>query len=116
MFRNVRTEPRQFQFRSRHLPDLDPKWTERKERVEAEVAAAAGSEDPTVRPIRFRSHRSGSATPEWKERRSAQIRGARYAMLRAAVIAVGLLWLAWKGMLWVETSDFSNVLKWMEDA
>lgn len=116
MFRNVRTEPRQFQFRSRHLPDLDPKWTERKERVEAEVGSATDLEDPTARPIRFHSRRPGATAPEWKERRSVQIRGARYAMLRAAVIAGGLLWLAWKGMLWVETSDFSDVLKWMEDA
>ena len=37
-------------------------------------------------------------------------------MLRAVVIAAGLVWLAWRGMLWVETSDFSDVLKWMEDA
>ena len=36
MFRNVRSEPRRFQFRSRHLPDLDTKWAERKERIEAE--------------------------------------------------------------------------------
>lgn len=115
MFRNVRTEPRRFQFRSRHLPDLDPKWTERKERVEAEVSAA-GSEDPSKRPLRFRSRRFGAPSPEWQERRSAQVRGARYAMLRAAVIAGGLLWLAWRGMVWVETSDFSDVLKWMEDA
>ena len=115
MFRNVRTEPRRFQFRSRHLPDLDLKWTERKERVEAEVSAA-GSEDPSKRPLRFRSRRFGAPSPEWQERRSAQVRGARYAMLRAAVIAGGLLWLAWRGMVWVETSDFSDVLKWMEDA
>ena len=110
MFRNVRTEPRQFQFKSRHLPELDPKWSERKKRTESEVKAAA-------RPIRFRSSRLASeGDSSWKERRQAQIKGARYAMLRAAVIAGGLLWLAWKGVIWVETSDFSDVLKWMEDA
>jgi len=27
-----------------------------------------------------------------------------------------LVWMAWKGIQWVETSDFSGVLKWMEDA
>ena len=120
MFRNVRTEPRRFQFRSRHLPDLDPEWAERKERIEAEVAGEQDPEASTARPIRFRSSRTKAETAEgaseWKERRQAQILGARYAMLRAVVIAAGLVWLAWRGMVWVETSDFSDVLKWMEDA
>jgi hypothetical protein len=120
MFRNVRTEPRRFQFRSRHLPDLDPKWAERKERIEAEVVGEQNSDAAPARPIRFRSSRTNVETAEaaskWKERRHAQILGARYAMLRAIVIAAGLVWLAWRGMVWVETSDFSDVLKWMEDA
>ena len=34
-FRNVRTEPRTFKFKSRHLPDERPEWEERKRRVEA---------------------------------------------------------------------------------
>ena len=59
---------------------------------------------------------TAEAASKWKERRQAQILGARYAMLRAIVIAAGLVWLAWRGMVWVETSDFSDVLKWMEDA
>lgn len=120
MFRNVRTEPRRFQFRSRHLPDLDSKWAKRKERIEAEVVGEQDSDAAPVRPIRFRSTRTKvettEAASEWKERRQAQILGARYAMLRAIVIAAGLVWLAWRGMVWVETSDFSDVLKWMEDA
>ena len=117
MFRNVRTEPRQFQFKSRHLPELDPKWAERKERIEAEVQAEHHPEAAAGRPIRFRNSRTASAgDSSWRERRQAQVKGARYAMLRAAVIAAGLLWLAWKGVIWVETSDFSDVLKWMEDA
>ena len=120
MFRNVRTEPRRFQFRSRHRSDLDPKWTERRERIEAQVAGAEASDEAPARPIRFRSNRTKSelmdGTSEWKERRLAQIVGARYAMLRAVVIAAGLVWLAWRGMVWVETSDFSEVLKWMENA
>ena len=37
-------------------------------------------------------------------------------MIRASVIAVGLIWLAYKGILWVEQSDFSGVLEWMEHA
>jgi len=106
MFRNVRTEPRRFEFKSRHLPDLDAKWAERKERVEAELEPEEGEHASSQRPIRF-----GKSS-----QRRNQIKGARYAMLRAAMIAAVLVWLAWKGIQWVETSDFSGVLKWMEDA
>ena len=93
MFRNVRTEPRRFN-RSRTCR-IGSKWAERKERIEAEVA---GEQDPDAAPaqsIRFRSGRTGGdrKAPEWKERRQAQIR-ARYAMLRAVLIAAGLVWLA----------------------
>ncbi|MAI23657.1 MAG: hypothetical protein CL828_06335 [Crocinitomicaceae bacterium] len=120
MFRNVRTEPRRFQFRSRHMPDLDPKWAERRERIEAQVAGEEAPDAVPARPIRFRSNRTTAelknSTSEWKERRLVQIIGARYAMLRAVVIAAGLVWLAWRGLVWVETSDFSEVLKWMENA
>ena len=112
MFRNVRTEPRQFSFRSRHLPALDEARLERKERIEQELQ---GAEEPTRRSIRLR--RSAAApSAERLERRQAQIQASKWAMLRAALIAVGLVWLAWKGLLWVEQSDFSSVLKWMEDA
>ena len=64
MFRNVRTEPRRFQFRSRHLPDLDPKWAERKERIEAEVAEEQDPDAAPARPIRFRSSRTKAETAE----------------------------------------------------
>lgn len=118
MFRNVKTEPRRFQFRSRHLSELDEKWLERKRRAEAEVgesdSAPNDGTSPNSRPISFRAGRGGAVA--WKERRVQQIRGARWAMLRAGVIAVGLIWLAWKGIQWVEQSDFSGVLKWMENA
>ncbi len=48
-FRNVRTEPRTFDFKSRHLPDSRPEWEARKRRVEEEVHGA--SEAP--RPIKL---------------------------------------------------------------
>ena len=115
MFRNVRTEPRRFVFRSRHLPELDAKWSERKEQIEAELAEQPAPETANNRPIRFQSaNRPSSST--WRRRRRTQISGARYAILRAALIASALVWLAWKGIQWIETSDFSGVLKWMENA
>tara|TARA_B110000285_G_C15134059_1_gene625653 strand:+ start:2517 stop:2855 length:339 start_codon:yes stop_codon:yes gene_type:complete len=112
MFRNVRTEPRKFSFHSRHLPELDDAWLQRKERVEQEVQGADGA---TRRNIRMRRGSSSNGS-ERLERRTAQIKSTRWAMLRAALIAVGLVWLAWKGLQWVEKSDFSGVLKWMENA
>jgi len=112
MFRNVRVEPRKFTFRSRHLPELDGTWMERKERIEQELQ---GVEGPTHRPIRLRKS-APTAASDRLERRQAQIQSSKWAMLRAALIAVGLVWLAWKGLQWVEQSDFSGVLKWMEDA
>ena len=112
MFRNVRTEPRRFEFKSRHLPDLDAKWAERKDRVQAELAREDGVDVSSQRPIRFGKTSQLGKTSQ----RRNQIKGARYAMLRAAMIAAVLVWLAWKGIQWVETSDFSGVLKWMEDA
>ena len=114
MFRNVSTDPRRFEFKSRHLPDLDSKWTERKERIEAELAGDDGKGGGSQRPIRLR--KPGLTNEGRSAQRRSQIKGARYAMLRAALIAVVLVWMAWKGIQWVETSDFSGVLKWMEDA
>jgi hypothetical protein len=114
MFRNVRTEPRRFEFKSRHLPDLDTKWTERKERIVAELVNDGRVVGVGQRPIRFR--KSGHPNEGRSAQRRSQIKGARYAMLRAAMIAAVLVWMAWKGIQWVETSDFSGILKWMEDA
>lgn len=114
MFRNVRTNPRRFEFKSRHLSDLDEKWQARKQRVEQEVAAGEGDErEPQA--IRFRSRAVDSARNR-SDARLEQISGARWSMVRAAIIAAALIWLAWKGIQWVEQSDFSHVLKWMEDA
>lgn len=108
MFRNVRTEPRKFQFRSRHLPQLGGDWMKRKQRVEGAVEDESESQD---RKIRFRSE-----SVNRKSRRKSQVLSARWAMMRAALIAAVLVWLAFQGLKWVEESDFSNVLKWMEDA
>lgn len=112
MFRNVRTEPRKFSFRSRHLPDLDKTWIERKNRIDQSFD---GSEDAGSRQIKMRG---ATVLPraERLARRQAQIQSSKWSMIRAALIAVGLVWLAWKALQWVEQSDFSGVLKWMENA
>lgn len=125
MFRNVRTEPKRFEFKSRHLPDLDPKWETRKQQVEAEVAMESGESldgaEGVKRKIRFgqnnrRGINHGKGETVSENPRQAAIKSARFAMLRATLIAVVLIWLAWKGIQWVEQSDFSEVLKWIENA
>ena len=60
MFRNVRTTPRRFDFRSRHLPELDEEWQARKSRVEQEVSASSDG-DANRREIRFRSPRKAAS-------------------------------------------------------
>ena len=42
MFLYMRTKPRTFVFKSRHLPDGRPEWDERKRRIEAEIAKDKG--------------------------------------------------------------------------
>lgn len=112
MFRNVRTEPRRFEFRSRHLPELDRRWLERKQKLEEEFM---GADSDQKRSIRIRRSGPSNATDRISLKKD-RIRASRIAMIRASVIAVGLIWLAYKGILWVEQSDFSGVLEWMEHA
>jgi hypothetical protein len=112
MFRNVRTEPRKFSLRSRHLPELDEVWMERKRRIDQSFD---DPEDVPRRPIKMR--RPGPIPPsERLARKREQIQASRWSMVRASIIAAALVWLSWKALQWVENSDFSNLLKWMEDA
>lgn len=113
MFRNVRTEPRRFEFKSRHLPDGKAEWQERKQRIEQEVLGV----DPETGPARIRFRKASapnaSAADERRTRRRAAIRDARRAMIRAVLIAVALVYAAWEGLKWVEASDFSGILDMM---
>ena len=106
-FRNVRTEPRTFDFKSRHLPDSRPEWEARKRRVEEEVHGA--SEAP--RPIEFR--RGGRNAEGRAARRAASIRASRMAALRAAGVAVVLVYLTYRAILWVEGQDYGQFLQFM---
>ena len=106
-FRNVRTEPRTFDFKSRHLPDSRPEWEARKRRVEEEVHGA--SEAP--RPIKFRQ--GGRNAGGRAARRAASIRASRMAALRAAGVAVILVYLTYRAILWVEGQDYGQFLQFM---
>ena len=113
MFRNVRTEPRRFAFRSRHLPDVREEWTERKRRVEAEVLGKPL--DGGGRGISFRKGKGDEVLSDRAERRRAAIRGARRAALRAALIGAFLCWLAYQGILWLEGSEFANLMNSLQN-
>jgi hypothetical protein len=105
MFRNVRTKPRSFVFKSRHLSDDPPQWGERKRRIESEVAMERGEKVPeqnTASSIRFR--KGGSVR-----------NGARKANVRVVLIGVVLLWITWKMIVWAETTEFGEMLEFIRD-
>ncbi|MEZ7837567.1 MAG: hypothetical protein QMB09_06705 [Flavobacteriales bacterium] len=105
MFRNVRTKPRSFVFKSRHLSDDPPQWGERKRRIESEVAMELGERVPeqnTASSIRFR--KGGSVR-----------NGARKANVRVVLIGVVLLWITWKMIVWAETTEFGEMLEFIRD-
>lgn len=106
-FRNVRTEPRSFVFKSRHLPDARPEWEERKRRVEEEVMGAS------VRPRKIRFKQGGRTYEGRAARRVASIRASRMAALRAAGIAVVLVYLTYRAVIWVERQDYGQFLQFM---
>ena len=107
MFRNVRTEPRRFEFKSRHLPDVKEEGGERKRRVEREVLGVSDDDGPTQ--IRFR--KGSSPVDSRRQRRQASIRDARRAMIRAVLIAGVLFYAAYRGLQWVEENDFGGIIE-----
>ncbi|MDA0728481.1 MAG: hypothetical protein O3B70_02935 [Bacteroidetes bacterium] len=108
-FRNVRTEPRTFAFRSRHLPEVKPEWEERKKRVEAEVLG----EREGRRTIQFA--RGGRSQEGRTARRAAAVRASRMAALRAGAIAVVLIYMTYRAILWVENQNFGGMLEFMKE-
>jgi len=105
MFRNVRTKPRSFVFKSGHLSEDPPQWGERKRRIESEVAMERGEQVPDqnmASSIRFR--KGGSVR-----------NGARKANIRVVLIGVVLLWITWKMIVWAETTEFGKMLEFIRD-
>ena len=106
-FRNVRTEPRTFAFKSRHLPETRPEWEERKRRVEEEVNGT--SDGP--RAIKFKQ--GGKRAEGRLARRADAVREGRMAALRAAGVALVLVYLTYRAILWVEAQDYGHFLNFM---
>ena len=103
-FRNVRQAPRNFTFRSSHVDARDMKWKERKAAIEAEVRGE--DEAKGSRKLRFRSE--GGLRVERQGRLAALRRARKRAMLRSTAILLVLLYAAWRGLKWVETTDFAR--------
>lgn len=92
-FRNIRRNPRRFQFKTRHFDAKKAEWIERKEDIEREVGKSEADEVQAPREIRFSrsSRRAGSY-------RSA----SRAAAYRLVIILVILIFLAYRGLVWLE--------------
>ncbi len=102
-FRNVRHAPRNFTFRSSHVDGRAMRWKQRKEALEAELEGAA---DDAPRKLRFRQLAGPGLDRE--SRIEATRSARRRAMLRSFAILLVLLYAAWRGLLWVETTDFAR--------
>lgn len=104
-FRNVKTDHRKFRFRSPHFDPKDEELEARKKRIEAEVAQERGeSVDEAYREIRFN-----------RKRRQKKRKSGYMAMVRFLAILMVLIYLLYKGIQWAENSDFSRVMKILED-
>lgn len=98
-FRNVRSEPRRFQFRSPYYRPEEDKIEERKKRLDAELARERGEEVHSFPgQISFRSRR--------QKRKQSNL----WATFRVVIILIILIYLLYKGLQWAETTDFGKVL------
>jgi len=102
-FRNVRHAPRSFTFRSSHVDARAMRWKERKEALEAE---GSGEAVDGLRKLRFRQG-SGPGLDR-ATRVEVTLSARRRAMARSLVILAVLLYAAWRGLRWVETTDFAR--------
>tara|TARA_B100000427_G_scaffold311996_1_gene303078 strand:+ start:707 stop:1018 length:312 start_codon:yes stop_codon:yes gene_type:complete len=93
LFRNVRTQPRQFSFKTRHTSKVREDWEERKRRVE----------QGKPKGISFR------------KRRNEAKKKARITMLKILIFGTLLMYVAYKMIVWAETTDWGTVLDFIKD-
>lgn len=100
LFRNVRTKPRQFEFKSGHVHKVREDWEERKRKVEQDVN---GEYVPGSRKIEFR------------KRRVSNKQASRKAMRRTLLIGGVLMYVAYKLIIWAETTKWGNLLEFIRE-
>ena len=105
-FKNVKTSPRKFNFRSPYYKPMNDKLKDVKDRVDQETARAAGETGDYRRQISF------------NKKTKKQIRTSHYkwAMLRTVLIGIALVYILYRGILWAETTNFSTILDTIKDA
>ena len=102
-------EPTLLAHRNCHLPEARPEWEERKRRVEEDFF---GASQDAPRPIRFRQ--GGRSSEGRAARRAASVRASRMAALRAAGVALVLVYLTYRAILWIESQDYGGFLQFMK--
>ena len=100
LLRNVRTKPKQFEFKSRHLPEVREDWEERKRKVEQEVSG---------------DYVPGSRKIEFIRRRVSNKQASRKAMFRTLLIGAVLMYVAYRMIIWAETTQWGNLLKFIRE-
>ena len=93
IFRNVRTKPRQFSFKSRHTNEVREDWEDRKRRIELGL--------PTQ--VSFGKRRVNSRV------------AARKAMLRTFLIGALLVYITYRMIIWAETTKWGSMLEFIRE-
>ena len=93
LFRNVRTQPRQFSFKSRHTSEVREDWEDRKRRVEQNTPIS----------ISFRNRRGDAK------------KAARKAIVRTLIISAVLVYATYRMIVWAETTEWGPVLEFIRD-
>ena len=104
-FRNLPSEPRRFKFRSPLYDEREGELEKRRQRLDAEMAAEQalkeGREPERVIPEKISFDRT---------RRKKNSEANKWRMIRTLIILALLIYLFYRGIIWVETTDFGNVL------
>ena len=93
IFRNVRTKPRKFSYKSRHTSEVREDWEERKRRIEQGL--------PTNISL--------------GKRRGSMRKASRSAMIRTAIIGSILVYATYRMILWAETTEWGKMLEFIRD-
>jgi hypothetical protein len=101
MFRNVRSKPRVFTFKSRHTSENRKDWEERKKKIEADVMG--DSQDSAPSRISFR------------KRHTSNRKASRQAMLRTLAIVAVLMYITYQLIVWAETTEWDKMLEFIRD-
>ena len=100
MFRNVRTEPRRFELRTRHYDPKEQELAARLKKIEEEMGVA--SEAGTKAPMR-RIDLKGKRT-----RRNSYTKSSRSSFYRLLIILGVLIFLAYRGLKYLELLEPIN--------